>query len=82
MLENALKLCVDPIFPPPSGFSQRKNVITELCPENKFELVFDERIDGPELTEIFRTKDNIIIEIDEEELSDAECNQKGAAPQE
>ena len=72
MLENAVRLAVDPIFPPPSGFSQRKNIVSELCPENKFELIFDERIDGPELTEIFREKDNVIIEIDEEELSDAD----------
>ena len=67
MLENSLRLAVDPIFPPPEHFSQRKTVVNELCPENKFELVFDEKIDGPELTEIFREKENIIIEIDEEE---------------
>ena len=54
-------------------------MVNELCPENKFELIFDERIDGPELTEIFREKDNIIIEIDEEELSDADIDGKDAA---
>ena len=60
MIENALRLVVDPLFPPPEHFSQRKHVINELCPENKFELVFDERTDGPELQEIFREKDNVI----------------------
>merc|ERR1719272_418530 len=72
MLENALRLVVDPIFPPPDNFSQRKQVVNELCPENKFELVFDERIDGPHLAEILREKENVIVEIDEEELSDAD----------
>jgi len=72
MLENALRLVVDPLFPPPDNFSQRKQVVNELCPENKFELVFDERIDGPHLAEILREKENVIVEIDEEELSDAD----------
>lgn len=79
MVENALRLAVDPIFPPPEHFSQRKQVVNELCPENKFELIFDERIDGPELTEIYREKDNVIIEIDEEELSDADIDGKEPA---
>lgn len=79
MLENALRLAVDPIFPPPVGFSQRKNVVSELCPEMKFDLIFDEKRDGPELNDIFREKDNVIIEIDEEELSDADIERPGAA---
>lgn len=78
MLENALRLAVDPIFPPPVGFSQRKNIVHELCPENRFELIFDEKRDGPELVEIFREKNNVIIEIDEEELSDADIERPGA----
>lgn len=79
MLENAIRLAVDPVFLPPESFSQRKNIVHELCPENKFALIFDERVDGPELTEIFREKDNIIIEIDEEELSDADIDENNAA---
>lgn len=74
MVENAIRLAVDPIFPPPEHFSQRKQVVNELCPENKFELIFDEKVDGPELIEIFREKENVIIEIDEEELSDADID--------
>jgi len=45
-------------------------VVNELCPEQKFELVFDERVDGPQLAEALREKENVIVEIDEEELSD------------
>lgn len=70
MLDNALRLVVDPLFPPPENFSQRKQVVNELCPEQKFELVFDERVDGPQLAEALREKENVIVEIDEEELSD------------
>jgi hypothetical protein len=35
-------------------------VVNELCPENKFELVFDEKIDGPEISDAFRERDNVI----------------------
>ena len=35
-------------------------------------MVFDEKIDGPALENIFRTKENVIVEIDEEEISDEE----------
>lgn len=45
-------------------------MVNELCPEQKFELVFDERVDGPQLAEALREKENVIVEIDEEELSD------------
>ena len=82
MVENALRLAVDPIFPPPENFSQRKTVVNELCPENKFELIFDEQLDGPELAELFREKDNVIIEIDEEELSDADIDERKLAAEE
>ena len=75
MLENSLRLTVDPLFPPPEHFSQRKHCVNELCPENKLELVFDELIDGPQLIDIFKEKENVIIEIAEEELSDADVEE-------
>jgi hypothetical protein len=31
-----------------------------LCPENKYELIFDEKVDGPKLEEVFREKANVI----------------------
>ena len=72
MLENSIRIVVDPMYAPPEGFSQKKQVVQELTPECKFHLVFDEKIDGPELQEIFKQKDNVIVEIDEEEISDEE----------
>jgi len=47
-------------------------VLSEICPENRFTLIFDEKVDGPILEEIMKEKNNVIIEIDEEELSDVE----------
>jgi len=62
-------------------------VVNDICPENKFELIFDDKVDGPYLTELMKEKNNIIskylthninshstVEIDEEELSDNEVN--------
>jgi hypothetical protein len=34
--------------------------------------VFDEKIDGPVIETVFKTKENVIVEIDEDELSDEE----------
>ena len=70
MLENAMRIVVDPMFPAPEGFSLKKSVVQELTPECKFSLVFDERVDGSDLESAFRAKENVIVEIDEEELSD------------
>lgn len=49
MLENALRLTIDPMFPPPENYSQKKAFVGDACPENKFNLIFDEAIDGPVL---------------------------------
>jgi tubulin polyglutamylase TTLL1 len=49
MLENSLRLVVDPLYLPPENFSQKKNQPSELCPLNNYELIFDER----EETEMF-----------------------------
>ena len=67
-MENAFRIAVDPMFAAPENFSQKKSMVHDICPENKFELIFDEKIDGPALVEMMKEKDNIIIEIDEEEL--------------
>lgn len=72
MLDSSLRIVVDPMFPPPEGFSQKKQVVNELTPECKFHLVFDEKVDGPILEPLLRTKENVIVEIDEDELSDEE----------
>jgi len=50
MLDNTFRVAIDPLFPPNDGFSMKKGAIgVEICPENRFDLIFDERIDGPDL---------------------------------
>jgi tubulin polyglutamylase TTLL1 len=72
MLENALKIGLDAIFLPPESFSTKKAYIGDPCPENRFEMVFDSIIDGPVLEKLFKNKENMIVEMDEDELSEEE----------
>ena len=52
MIENTFKIAIDPLFPPPAGFlSKKSSGHSNTCSYNNFELIFDERIDGPELLE-------------------------------
>lgn len=46
MLENAFKIAVDPLFPPPFNKTQ-----SESFSENKFELIFHQEVDGKDLLE-------------------------------
>lgn len=50
MLENAFRIAVDPVFPPPSFTNPKKLPANENYLEtNKFEIIFDEIEDGPAL---------------------------------
>lgn len=60
MVENVFRIAIDPLFPPPENFTWKKSMIVDVCQENKFELVFDERVDGPQLSEILKEKEKII----------------------
>jgi tubulin polyglutamylase TTLL1 len=60
MLENALKIGLDTQFLPPEHFSSKKAFIGDACPENRFSLCYDDKIDGPGLDKLFETKNNII----------------------
>ena len=54
MLDNTFRIAVDPIFPPQDGFSMKKGSIgVDIVPENRYDLVFDERVDGTDLMEKF-----------------------------
>ena len=63
---------MDPLFPPPEGYSLKKSVVNDICPENRFQLIFDERVDGEGLEELMKEKDNVIVETDEEEMENSE----------
>ena len=60
MLENAIKIGLDSIFLPPEGFSSKKAFIGDACPENRFELFFDSKVDGPVLDKMFKQRQNVI----------------------
>ena len=63
MVDNAFRLVVDPLFPPPDNLFVRRNSTVDMTPENKFELIFDERIDGPGLSLIYKDKVNEAVEV-------------------
>ena len=52
MLENALKIGLDTIFLPPENFGTKKVFLGDITPENRFELVFDSKIDGPKIDQM------------------------------
>lgn len=50
MVENALRIGLDPLFPPPANLVVKLNSFTDNAHEtNRFELIFDELVDGPEI---------------------------------
>jgi hypothetical protein len=44
---------LDPLFPSPDMTSNKKLLVNELPMEIKYNLIFDEEIDGPEVREIY-----------------------------
>lgn len=56
LVDNTLRVAVDPVFPPPAGFLLKKNS-GEVLGEIKYELIFDERTDGKELEELYADAD-------------------------
>jgi tubulin--tyrosine ligase len=52
LVDNTLRIAVDPLFPPPADFSIKKSSL-DILPEIKYELIFDQRVDGPELDKFY-----------------------------
>ena len=70
LIENVMKISIDPIFPAPEWSNSRKGQIPDFS-ENKFELVFNESTDGDQLKHILKQPNlqDIIREEDEQELA-------------
>ncbi|CAD8142301.1 unnamed protein product [Paramecium pentaurelia] len=66
MLDNAFKISLDPIFPPPNFYNPKK-IICDNYLDNKFELVFDEVTDAPLLNQSQQNYDIGLIEEESEE---------------
>lgn len=75
MVDNAVKIAIDPIYPPPPVPNSKKHQIPDAL-ENKFELIFNEKDDAHELKNL-PLDDNMHGIIEEEEMeeegSDSEC---------
>lgn len=65
MVENALRIALDPMFPPPNNKSALENFT-----ENRFELIFHQETDGQVLLERLGDKRGLVSE--SQELSDKE----------
>ena len=60
MIENTMKIAVDPILPPPPVPNSKKHQIPDAL-DNKFELIFNERDDAAELKNLPIGKSHFII---------------------
>lgn len=50
MIENAIRIAVDPIFPEPSNSPKKSTALwSDINLENKFELIFNSQIDGQQV---------------------------------
>ena len=57
MVENAFRIALDPLFPAPN-FANWPNNLKHLAPDNilennRFEIIFDEIENGPDLTALY-----------------------------
>lgn len=54
-----MRIVLDPLFPPVDMVHAMRNSAMDVCPENKFELIFDERVDGQKLAALFKKTDKL-----------------------
>lgn len=53
MVENAFRIGIDPMFPPPNWPNSKKHLLPDnMLETNKFELIFDEEESGPYLRNV------------------------------
>ena len=55
MLENAFRIALDPLFPPPTKWpASKRHLLTDITSENnRFEIIFDEILHGPDLKSLY-----------------------------
>lgn len=54
LVDNTLRIALDPLFPPPPDFTSKKQSV-DVLPEIRYEQIFDEKVDGPALEELYKT---------------------------
>ncbi|KAL4442818.1 hypothetical protein ABPG74_010707 [Tetrahymena malaccensis] len=73
LIDNVLKIAIDPIFPPPNFPKSKKHLIPEQIYENnKFELLFDSEVDGERIKKLYQNISNKIDEQIEEDCKNEE----------
>lgn len=66
MVDNCIKIAVDPVFPAPEVKNMRKSQIPDYS-ENRFELIFNQRKDAALIEHLVQTE--VIVEEDESDQS-------------
>ena len=73
MLEGAFRIVLDSLFPEPSNYIKKTN---ETIPENRWELLFSETVDGAELLQELAVRNTVALVTEEDpslcQLSDDE----------
>ena len=56
LVDNTLRIAIDPLFPPPTEFSLRKST-ADILTEIKYQVIFDQRTDGHEIEKLYENID-------------------------
>ncbi len=79
MLDSALRIAVDPIFQPAHEMCcGKKSTVADILPEIRHELIYDSGCDGPELLELGKHHDHVILELGEDEEEEEDANEPEA----
>jgi tubulin monoglycylase TTLL3/8 len=70
MLDNVFRVVVDPLFPPPDFSVAKKNLMHDILPINKLELVFDERLSGEHIRSLATDEPKLNLRIVDDEGCD------------
>ncbi|KRX03061.1 hypothetical protein PPERSA_10142 [Pseudocohnilembus persalinus] len=82
MVENALRIGLDPFFPPPINWPNPKKhqVQDNILDNNKFSLIFDSQVDGDEVKKLYQDQkldiDGIGHIDEEEEMNDTDVEEE------
>ena len=67
MIDNSLRLALDPIFQAPIDSLTAKKTVGDILPELKYELVYDSKTDNEELVKLRKPTQNLVIGVCDEE---------------
>ena len=79
MVENALRMGLDSVFPPPENFSNndKYSIPENALHYNKFDLIFDSEREGAALMKLWEGREGVYKEMDGLEEDKNEYKQEG-----